>query len=90
VSQLGVELEHVRARGYALDRDEYEENLCCAAAPVRDHAGQVVAAIGIAGPSHRLTAENLDRLLPAVVGAAAAVSRNLGYVDLEQWAVVGS
>jgi IclR family transcriptional regulator, KDG regulon repressor len=90
VSQLGVELERVRALGYALDRDEYEENLCCAAAPVRDHAGQVVAAIGIAGPSHRLTTENLDRLVPAVVGAAGAVSRNLGYVNVEQWAVVGS
>jgi DNA-binding IclR family transcriptional regulator len=57
---------------------------------VRDHAGQVVAAIGIAGPTHRLTPENLDRLVPAVVGAGSAVSRNLGYVDLEQWAVVGS
>ena len=84
---LKAELEKVRAQGYALDMEEYEEGLRCAAAPVRDHAGQVVAAIGIAGPSHRLTDDNLPRLIPSVTGAANTISRNLGYVSLERAAV---
>jgi IclR family transcriptional regulator, KDG regulon repressor len=69
--------------------EEYEEGLRCAAAPVRDHAGQVLAAIGIAGPSHRLTDENLPRLIRSVTDAAGTISRNLGYVSLER-AAVGS
>jgi DNA-binding IclR family transcriptional regulator len=86
---LEAELEKIRSEGYALDMEEYEEGLRCAAAPVRDHAGQVVAAIGIAGPSHRLTDESLPRLIPSVTGAANTISRNLGYVSLERAAVGG-
>ena len=88
-AELGAELEKVRAQGYALDLEEYEEGLRCAAAPVRDHAGQVVAAIGIAGPSRRLTDENLPGLIPSVTDAARTISRNLGYVSLEPAAVGG-
>jgi DNA-binding IclR family transcriptional regulator len=86
-TDLAADLERVRADGYALDVEEYQENLSCAAAAVRDHAGRVVAAIGIAGPSHRLTPDDLSRLVPAVVAAGVAVSRNLGYVHFEQEAV---
>ncbi|MBO0685399.1 MAG: IclR family transcriptional regulator C-terminal domain-containing protein, partial [Candidatus Dormibacteraeota bacterium] len=86
-AELTAELARVRAQGYAIDDEEYEESLCCAAAPVRDHAGQVIAAIGIAGPSHRVTPTSLERLLPEVVRAGRAVSRNLGYVDFTQRAV---
>ena len=84
---LEAELGRVRTEGYALDLEEYEEGLRCAAAPVRDHAGQVVAAIGIAGPGHRLTDENLRRLIPSVTSAATTISRNLGYVSLERASV---
>jgi DNA-binding IclR family transcriptional regulator len=87
LGELEAALEGVRAQGYALDLEEYEEGLRCAAAPVRDHAGQVVAAIGIAGPSHRLTDEQLPRVIPSVTGAANTISRNLGYVSLERAAV---
>jgi DNA-binding IclR family transcriptional regulator len=87
LGELEAALEGVRAEGYALDLEEYEEGLRCAAAPVRDHAGQVVAAIGIAGPSHRLTDEQLPRVIPSVTGAANTISRNLGYVSLERAAV---
>jgi DNA-binding IclR family transcriptional regulator len=86
-ADLEAELERVRAQGYALDMEEYEEGLRCAAAPVRDHAGRVVAAIGIAGPSHRLTDETLPQLIPSVTRAANTISRNLGYVSLERAAV---
>ena len=86
-ADLEAELERVRSQGYALDMEEYEEGLRCAAAPVRDHAGRVVAAIGIAGPSHRLTDETLPQLIPSVTRAANTISRNLGYVSLERAAV---
>jgi DNA-binding IclR family transcriptional regulator len=80
-SALEAELERVRGRGYALDLEELEEGLRCIAAPVREQSGRVVAALGIAGPRRRFEDEHLASLVPIVVEAAAALSRNLGYVS---------
>jgi len=44
-STLRAHLEQVREQGYALDWGEYEAEVRCVAAPVRDHTGRVVAAI---------------------------------------------
>ncbi len=80
-TKLAEELERVRAKGYALDDGEYEVGLRCVAAPIRDHAGAVVAAIGIAGPASRLTDDYMVGLVPLVQSAGATVSRSLGYLD---------
>jgi DNA-binding IclR family transcriptional regulator len=77
-------LEHLHAaaaQGYATDVEECERGLCCAAAPVYDAAGQLVAALSVSGPSVRLGEETLQRAaLPAVLAAARELSRQLGYV----------
>jgi len=75
--------EHVRSvtgAGFALDLEECEPGLCCAAAPVHDASGRMVAALSISGPAFRLGEERLLRsVVPAVVGAAETLSRELGY-----------
>jgi DNA-binding IclR family transcriptional regulator len=75
--------EHLRAvagAGFALDLEECEPGLCCAAAPVHDAAGRMVAALSVSGPAFRLGEERLLRYaVPAVTGAAEALSRELGY-----------
>lgn len=75
--------EHVRAvasRGFALDLEECEPGLCCAAAPVYDGEGRLVAAVSVSGPSFRLTEEHLhDEIVPLVVAAAERLSRELGF-----------
>lgn len=76
-----AELARVRDLGYALDLEEFEEGLRCIAAPVRDQSGQVVSALGIAGPRRRLEDDQLERLAKEVVKAADLLSRNLGFVD---------
>lgn len=76
-----TELAKVRELGYALDLEEFEEGLRCIAAPVRDQSGQVVSALGIAGPRRRLEDQQLRRLATEVVKAAHLLSRNLGFVD---------
>jgi IclR family acetate operon transcriptional repressor len=53
-------LAQVRRRGYATTVDELEVGLTGIAAPVRDRAGRVIAAIGVSGPSARLQ----ERLAP--------------------------
>ncbi len=51
---LLVELERIRACGYALDRGEHFEGIHCIAAPLLDRHGHSLAAITIAGPASRL------------------------------------
>lgn len=79
-TRLATELERVRRDGYALDREEFQPGLCCIAAPVRDHTGRVVAALGLAGPSSRLTEQRLWELARLLTSGADDISRNLGYV----------
>jgi IclR family transcriptional regulator, acetate operon repressor len=51
---LESQLETIRRLGYAVTRGEVEDGLDALAAPVRDPRGQVIAAIGVSGPSFRL------------------------------------
>jgi DNA-binding IclR family transcriptional regulator len=77
--------EHLRAvggAGFAIDLEECEQGLCCAAAPVRDAGGCIVAALSISGPAFRFGEERLLRSgVPAVTRAAEALSRELGYTS---------
>jgi DNA-binding IclR family transcriptional regulator len=62
-----------RARGYTFTLDELEEGLTGVAAPVRDARGDVVAALGISGPTSRL-ADRLEELGRNLVTRAAEVA----------------
>jgi DNA-binding IclR family transcriptional regulator len=80
-AELRAELEAVQLRGYALDLEEFEDGLRCIATPVRDYFGRVVAALGIAGPSWRLSDDRLNGFAQTVMKAGASISRNLGYLS---------
>jgi IclR family acetate operon transcriptional repressor len=75
--------EHLRAvasQGFALDLEESEVGLCCAAAPVYAASGRLVAALSVSGPTLRLNRDTLlDRVVPVLLPAAADLSRQLGY-----------
>ncbi len=73
-------LRAVASAGFALDVEECEEGLSCAAAPVWGEAGELLAALSVSGPSTRFAAETLHRkIVPSVVAAAEQLSRKLGY-----------
>jgi IclR family transcriptional regulator, KDG regulon repressor len=78
--KLRAELVTVRQKGYAIDDEEIEVGLRCIAAPIRDHSGQVTAAISVAAPVQRMTKKNLQATIPSVIAAADAISRRLGYL----------
>ncbi|WP_369215801.1 IclR family transcriptional regulator domain-containing protein [Streptomyces flavofungini] len=76
--ELARVLERVAADGWATADQELEEGLRSVAVPVRDAAGQVVAALNVA--RHAGTAplaETRDALLPALRGTAAAIEADL-------------
>lgn len=75
LATLRAELAHIRAVGYAVDRQELEVGLTCVSAPVYE-GDQVVAALSVSGPSSRLVAERLEVARKAAVAAAGEI-RNL-------------
>ena len=77
-AELEADLELIRRRGYAVDNEEYDDGLRCIGAPVRDHSGHVVAALGIGGPVTRITPERVEELGGLVMTAARGLSRRLG------------
>lgn len=69
--------------GFAVDVEECEVGLCCAAAPVVDGTGRVVAALSITGPTSRLSeAVLVDGIARRVVAHADALSQRLGRASL--------
>jgi DNA-binding IclR family transcriptional regulator len=72
-------LDETRQAGYAIDDEESEIGMRGVAAPIRDISDKVVAAVGLAGPTQRLTKKELRRLLPQVIITADAISALMGY-----------
>jgi IclR family transcriptional regulator, pca regulon regulatory protein len=87
---LRVELERIRERGIAVNDRELAETLHAIAAPVRDESGEVIAAIGIAAHTSRLSYEELVLGLRSnVLTAAARISAHLGYSGDDDDAALG-
>src|SRR4051794_25224716 len=75
---LLAHLAEVRECGFAADAEELEPGLRCVAAPVADHTGAVVAALGLSGPADRLTPAVAAKLGREARATAAEVSVALG------------
>jgi IclR family transcriptional regulator, KDG regulon repressor len=77
--KLAKALDGVRVRGCAVDDEESEVGVRCVAAPIRNDAGEVVAAVGVAGPVSRLSKKALSAFMPHVIATAEAISARLGH-----------
>jgi IclR family transcriptional regulator, acetate operon repressor len=76
-AQLESQLEVARQSGVARTHEELEMGLDAIAAPIFGADGEMVAALDVSGPSHRLrNRPDLDRLTRE---GAADLSRRLGY-----------
>jgi IclR family KDG regulon transcriptional repressor len=81
---LRVELRAIRTQGYCLAIDDYEVGATAIGAPVRDHRGQVVAAISTATPMSRDSETRRGKLIALVREAAKGLSRELGFAGREK------
>lgn len=77
VRQLRAELQTVGERGYATSWGEDEEGVNAVAVPVRKADGEVVAAIGVVGPSYRFTQEKALEAPEIMIGVSREVGRKL-------------
>lgn len=76
---LTQSLQQIRETGYAIVHEEYEEGFSAIAAPVFDHAGDVIGTVSISGPTFRLDDERMCSFVTPLLTATKRISAELGY-----------
>ncbi|WP_158674568.1 IclR family transcriptional regulator [Streptomyces hoynatensis] len=77
--ELAAELDRVRAEGYAISLEERVRGVVALAVPVRDHKGEVAAALSVSVPAVRAGRPELVAMAPLAQEAAARLSSRLGH-----------
>lgn len=72
------EIQEIRKRGYAVDREENELGICCVAAPIFDVLGRMQYAVSVSLTSARLRQFGEKTLAGKVATAARCISEELG------------
>lgn len=80
LNALQHELIRIKKRGFGADNEEYTPGVRCAAAPVMDSTGSVVAAMSVSVPTVR--ASVLREATPLLLEQTALLSAALGYRPL--------
>jgi IclR family transcriptional regulator, KDG regulon repressor len=78
LDELQSELERVRQQGFAFGIEEAVLELCCVAAPIRNHNGEVIAAISVSVPSNRFH-QRKEVLREGIIQAGLNVSSGIGF-----------
>ncbi|THE64547.1 IclR family transcriptional regulator [Salinadaptatus halalkaliphilus] len=79
-SRLFDELEAIRSRGYAFNRDESTDGLHAVGVPLTGPDGNVLGAFAVAGPSHRMRGEWFEDEIPDFMQSAVnELELNLTY-----------
>ncbi len=74
---LEKELKAFRENGYAIDEEEMRAGVVRICAPVYDKKGKVIACLGVAAPSFRITAQNREKIGKLSKKLAQELSREL-------------
>ena len=84
-SVLERELATISRNGYAVDNEEMEEGVRCLAVPIFDRRRFCIGAMSVSGPTTRLTADRVEKLITPARAIARDLSRQLGYeLDAER------
>lgn len=76
--ELRLAAEEIRSKGWGCDEREHEDTIRCIAAPVFESGQEVVAAVSVSVPTSRLSREQLDGYVDALLDTTATISRGLG------------
>ncbi|NPA13378.1 MAG: IclR family transcriptional regulator [Aquificae bacterium] len=73
-------IKEVKEKGFAIDDEEWEEEVRCLSVPVRDHTGKVAAAVTLSAPSWRIPSDQLiGEIKDEFIKKADELSQRLGY-----------
>lgn len=81
IDVLIQQVRQARRKGYAIQVNQANQHAGAIAAPVVDVSGRCIATISVVAPEHRLKREHRQRLIAAVVAAAARLSSRLGGIQ---------
>ncbi|NPA54460.1 MAG: IclR family transcriptional regulator [Aquificae bacterium] len=77
-------LEEVKQNGFAIDDEEWEDEVRCLSVPVRDYTGKVAAGITLSAPSYRIPKEKLiNEVKEDFLQKVKELSERLGYTENE-------
>ena len=79
-ADLRTELEAIKKRGYAFDREEHELGIICIAMPILTDHGRVLGALSVTGTTKRLTLKELEALAPKLADVTNHIS-----ADAQAW-----
>jgi len=71
-------LRAIRAMGFAISEQEYEEGINAVAAPILAPGDQPIAVVAVAGPAYRLTRERMMEISPLVLATAHDIAQEMG------------
>jgi len=74
------ELQAIRARGFAYDREEHEPGIICVAVPILTRAGRAMGALSITSTTARTTLDQLGGLAPQIRETADLIA-----AEAESW-----
>lgn len=77
---LRAELEEIRGRGHAFDREEHEPGIICIAMPIRSARGGLLGGLSVTGQTSRCDYDRLEELLPSLRATAHAIAE-----DAQDW-----
>ncbi len=77
ISTLVRETELVRQRGYAFEDEESFMGICCVAAPIKNHSGEVLAAISATIPKQRSDEERMKEILLHIIETGERISKQI-------------
>ena len=75
----------MRANGFAVDREEFDADFCCVAAPILDDRGRLAAILGLSASTRAFDA-GFDALTAAVRDVAAEAGPEAPPMALEAYA----
>jgi IclR family transcriptional regulator, KDG regulon repressor len=77
---LAAQAKEIGATGYAVELEEFTEEVSSVAVPIRDYTRMLVGAMAVVGPSQRLTSDVIKNdVAPKIVKAGDELSKRLGY-----------
>ena len=77
---LKTELQAIRTRGHAFDREEHEPGIICIAVPILTRAGRVIGALSVTSTTARTTLDALEAGAPKLKETAARIA-----AEAENW-----
>jgi IclR family KDG regulon transcriptional repressor len=79
LEELQAHLRRIRDQGYSVTSGEWRAGVLGFARAIRSPSGQVIGAVGVAGPEERMRQSDPQKFIDAVLMAASRIEHDLGF-----------